>query len=803
MSKNISQKIAIIAILLISFFGMNLEEGKAAVTLNLSANNQNIKPITSDYSEIIEINNEIVALGNYGIIAIINQNTNIITKIKVFDRGVILGLYNLDDKVIAFNDFGQIAESNIDLKKWSLIKNNNFNIDATLQTKSGFILKYKSDFYYLDNNFEIKNEIKNIKSAVQHNKKSFIYFNDKVLITTDTNLSFLVFDDKLNRLDSISLWNNESCNECKSNLPNFYIYNDKLIFSFFNDLKRKEGKDYVFYFESTNLNDFDLLFSSKQLLKTKFIKNQIISINNGDFEDFMVVYSLFEYNLTTNAYEIKLIYNTDINFAINMYMLNDFIIKDNKIFVCGVNDFICVIDLNVIKLDYKGNNSFSNNLKINTFVPPKLENGKYSFNSTLFTFESNDDFNSFTPIFDTLIGNDIYLLNDVTRNKIPSIVFNDKEDNLLFIGNNDDLHRDLYFSKDEGKTFEVKNIGDIDFSNILNMVKVNETYAIISKGYTISPNAYPLGKINFLTKDSLKILYQENIRLDSVNLDYVYLKEKSNVVVFLSEFEKDNIRLVNYSIDGGKSWQNLKTYNENISILKHKQIKIGNIEYFCVIYYDLDQNKLKIDSYNLNDYSISEIYSLDINYDDVVTNTIFINSVNDSETINNLFSFTLNNKIYIKKSIDSEFEVFELPENGKILDEFIIYDDNSIITAYSDDNHEKGIYWLKDYANLMTSIENEVEEYTFIQNAEPYPNPTNNKITVPIYWGKGISITIENIEIYDLMGNLIPSNDNLKFENFSDFRGFIFWNTTNVPKGTYLIKIQHGNNTKTVKVVVN
>ena len=95
-------------------------------TLNLSANNQNIKPITNNYSEIIEINNEIVALGNYGVIAIINQNTNEITKIKVFDKGVILSLYNLNDKVIAINNFGQIAESNIDLKKWNLIKNNNF-----------------------------------------------------------------------------------------------------------------------------------------------------------------------------------------------------------------------------------------------------------------------------------------------------------------------------------------------------------------------------------------------------------------------------------------------------------------------------------------------------------------------------------------------------------------------------------------------------------------------------------------------------------------------------------------------------
>ena len=59
------------------------------------------------------------------------------------------------------------------------------------------------------------------------------------------------------------------------------------------------------------------------------------------------------------------------------------------------------------------------------------------------------------------------------------------------------------------------------------------------------------------------------------------------------------------------------------------------------------------------------------------------------------------------------------------------------------------------------------------------------------------------IAVYDITGNKVSGKENLTLEKLNEWSGNIKWNCVGQPKGTYLIKIQHGNNTKTLKVVVN
>jgi hypothetical protein len=104
-------------------------------------------------------------------------------------------------------------------------------------------------------------------------------------------------------------------------------------------------------------------------------------------------------------------------------------------------------------------------------------------------------------------------------------------------------------------------------------------------------------------------------------------------------------------------------------------------------------------------------------------------------------------------------------------------------------------------------IDKKNEAISKINLGNPYPNPSNsssnNVVTTLIYWEAEINIDNSEIAVYDITGNKVSGKENLTLEKLNEWSGNIKWNCVGQPKGTYLIKIQHGNNTKTVKVVVN
>ena len=97
-----------------------------------------------------------------------------------------------------------------------------------------------------------------------------------------------------------------------------------------------------------------------------------------------------------------------------------------------------------------------------------------------------------------------------------------------------------------------------------------------------------------------------------------------------------------------------------------------------------------------------------------------------------------------------------------------------------------------------------IEEVNYLYTLPPYPNPTVSEVTAKFYWDSRIDIEDNSeIAVFDITGNKVSGKENLILEKLNEWSGNIKWNCVGQPKGTYLIKIQHGNNTKTVKVVVN
>ncbi len=154
-------------------------------------------------------------------------------------------------------------------------------------------------------------------------------------------------------------------------------------------------------------------------------------------------------------------------------------------------------------------------------------------------------------------------------------------------------------------------------------------------------------------------------------------------------------------------------------------------------------------------------------------------------------------------TLSPKWETFYYPNNGKVLTTFHVFD-KTIFARYEDDKNEDNVYWINgiEMVGDPTSVEN-IEEVTYIYTTPPYPNPTISEVTAKFYWDSRIDIDNSEIAVFAITGNKVSGKESLTLEKLNEWSGNIKWNCVGQPKGTYLIKIQHGNNTKTVKVVVN
>jgi hypothetical protein len=132
---------------------------------------------------------------------------------------------------------------------------------------------------------------------------------------------------------------------------------------------------------------------------------------------------------------------------------------------------------------------------------------------------------------------------------------------------------------------------------------------------------------------------------------------------------------------------------------------------------------------------------------------------------------------------------------------------NFLYCKYSDDKNDFNLYRIELVDSLVNSVEIDTNleinnsEYVFLY--QTYPNPTNNEINTEVFWSNSFDIDNSDLGVFNLNGVKVSNQTNLTLEKLNANKGNIKWNCVGQPKGTYLIKIQHGNNTKSVKVVVN
>jgi hypothetical protein len=266
-----------------------------------------------------------------------------------------------------------------------------------------------------------------------------------------------------------------------------------------------------------------------------------------------------------------------------------------------------------------------------------------------------------------------------------------------------------------------------------------------------------------------------------------------------------NSNSYDYSIksttNNGESWDTLKVYNIDLFIQDYKELEINGRVYWAISYFDGSNNVYSIDMFDLETKEIKTVFKQELT-DTQSGQLQFITF----DAAKEKFYLSFYNTLMVSSNIfedNIKWETFNYPNNGKVNKKFQIFD-KTIFARYEDDKNEDNVYWINgiEMVGNPTSVEN-IQEVNYLYTMPPYPNPTVSEVTAKFYWDSRIDIDNSEIGVFDISGNKVSGKENLSIEKLNEWSGNIKWNCVGQPKGTYLIKIQHGNNTKTVKVVVN
>lgn len=133
------------------------------------------------------------------------------------------------------------------------------------------------------------------------------------------------------------------------------------------------------------------------------------------------------------------------------------------------------------------------------------------------------------------------------------------------------------------------------------------------------------------------------------------------------------------------------------------------------------------------------------------------------------------------------------------------YADECELHLYSDTliyKTNSGIYYRPLLELGITLSTEKTERRNYLWTYPPYPHPTNSIVKVETYWDSGLPFSEKDIEIYDITGLKINTNETLTLQKESIHKGHIIWDVSNQKPGIYIMKITHGTETRVRKIMV-
>ncbi len=671
------------------------------ININLIAAEFTFRPLIIDFKDIAVRDDTLLAYGNYGSMLLSYNDGDSWSQIRVFDKGTIVKIYIEDTAYTAFSDFGLVSVSRDKGKTWQIKKDLGDSVLAVIKYPKGYFLRSWKKLFTVDFNFEKQNEYqKNTQSLGTRScsyDKTLIYFKN-ILIADIDSVRFLLFDENLNFLDTFSL---KKFDESEYHFGTF---------------ENLAGSDYFYfktYFNIYKTKDFEsvetVFYELDRVCKMTLIDEELHillhpSKSGGTRKDFFI--KLCSIHSNDSLFPKVHIRTRELTYG---YQMENFIIKNNKVYIVGENKIILNARLDdsvfQIKSNFRGG--------IASDYPDISNDGKFIFllNSdrgayNSIVYMSEDSCITFKPTIDgwnNPVIRELYTFN----NK-----YFDKENNALYLGtrlpDHIELNKDLmYISNDFGKSFISKEVEDFYF--------INHFFRPYSPYLTRFPNYYKTDS-NFVLSKSSYSNYEKKgcFSINRYNMDFelIDMYNDSNLVIdyIISSIDTNNFYIhcfnlqdsttdFRYTVNRGAEWKIIKKYPLTDSLLYYKEFKYQNKRMLAVFYITNKDSVIHLDVLDVKAKNIKNIFNYKI---DIIPNTyygecIYQNGIcSDEEYV----YIVAENSLYVTNDLydKGKWKKYNFPDSGRVYKLFEKYG-NKFFAGYKN-NCSEWIPWNLYFINI-------------------------------------------------------------------------------------------------------
>ena len=341
------------------------------------------------------------------------------------------------------------------------------------------------------------------------------------------------------------------------------------------------------------------------------------------------------------------------------------------------------------------------------------------------------------------------------------------------------ISNQFVYSKDFGKTWKDKTIGE--FSIWVNDITRHYNKLFIS---TLKISFYNPNNGLFISEDNGENWYNYNEYHPEINFNFTSIKEINGKL-----FSGTSRNGIVTSTDKGETWNSLS--NDTTNLMNSEFIEEFAVHNNTII--AQSTNTFKI--YKSNDLGKSwgEIK-------DLGNETYIKGLINYKE----YFFMITRSGFYYSRDSGSTWSAYnvgieEIPFSEIAFGKYNLHiNKDSLILIYS-----YGIYTLPlselgiDYTSVETT-----ENRNYLWTNPPYPQPSNNQVKIKVYWDSELPFTSDDVEIYDLTGTKLNTDGQINVIKENNWQGNITWYASNQSPGIYIMKITHGTETRTRKIII-
>lgn len=110
--------------------------------------------------------------------------------------------------------------------------------------------------------------------------------------------------------------------------------------------------------------------------------------------------------------------------------------------------------------------------------------------------------------------------------------------------------------------------------------------------------------------------------------------------------------------------------------------------------------------------------------------------------------------------------------------------------------------FLDTLSNNISSVLKVERDRNYLYTYPPFPHPSKGIIKIKTYWDQNLPFSTDDLEIYNISGQLVKTNNSLQIEYINNYSGYVVWDVSSFNNDIFFIKIKHGTEVKFIKILV-